>query len=92
MPKKVKTKNTPLSVPFMGNFRLEVKRGRRGYKEVVIGECQEILAYSHQEISFRHQKEVITLTGENLWCRTYGNRIAEVVGNLTSIQFHMEAP
>ncbi len=90
MPKKVKMKNSPCVIPSIGNFRMEVRRGKEGRKEVIIGDCQEILAYSHQVISFRYRKEVITIEGENLWCRTYGNRVAEVVGTIHSIGFHME--
>ena len=87
MPKRDKRKNTPLCIPMTGCFRIEIKRGKGRHKEITISDCQEILTYSHEEISFRYQREVIVVKGENLWCRTYGCRVAEVVGEVDSVSF-----
>ena len=87
MPKKEKVKVAPTPLPILGSFAIEVREGRGGKRGVLVSACEEILAYSHEEISFRHKKVIICVKGTNLWCRTYGSRVAEVVGQVDTISF-----
>ena len=70
-----------------GAFRVEVRSAGGGRKRVLICACDEICAYSREEVRFRHRDEIVSVTGEELWCRTYAYRTAEVIGHVIDIAF-----
>ena len=77
----------PSPLPLLSGFRVEVKRIGGGRKSVLVCDCEEILAYSHELVAFYHRGECVSVVGEELWCRSYGNRVAEVVGRVRKICF-----
>ena len=90
MPKKAKkTKFTrpPVALPPLGSFRVEVRPAHAGKRRVLVCACDEICAYSRETVSFRYGKEIVTVLGEALWCRTYAYRTAEVIGYVREVVF-----
>ncbi len=85
--KKAKAECPPPLQLSPGTFRVEVRPAGGGRKRVLICACDEICAYSREEVCFRHSHEVVSVTGEGLWCRTYAYRTAEVIGNVSGIAF-----
>lgn len=75
----------PASHPVLGSYRIEVRPIGDGRKSVLVCACEEILAYSHESLSLRHGSEVVTVSGRDLWCRTYSPHSAEVVGEVFEI-------
>ena len=85
--KKIKAECPPPLQLSPGTFRVEVRPAGGDRKRVLICACDEICAYSREEVRFRHQHETVSVTGEGLWCRTYAYRTAEVIGHVTGIAF-----
>lgn len=85
--KKVKAERPPAALLCPGAFRIEVRPAGGGKRRVLICACDEICAYSREEVSFRYGKETVTVLGEGLWCRTYAYRTAEVIGRVCEINF-----
>ena len=85
--KKIKAERPPAALLSPGSFRIEVRHATGGRRRVLICACDEICAYSREEVSFRYGKETVTIRGEGLWCRTYAYRTAEVIGRVCEIIF-----
>ncbi len=85
--KEEKAVKPPLLLPLISESRIEIKYFAGGRKGVLVCNCEEILAYSHEKILFHLNRELVSVTGTNLWCRSFGNRIAEVTGNVESVVF-----
>ena len=85
--KKPKEGRPPLAPALPGSYRVEVRPAAGGRKRVLVCACGEIRAYSRERVAFRHGKECVTVSGCDLWCKTYGNRTAEVVGRVSSVRF-----
>ena len=77
----------PQPLPLLGGFRVEVKGGKRGGYRVLVCSCNAIAAYSHTLVAFRHAEQFVAIRGEGLWCRTWGNRVAVVTGEVKEISF-----
>ena len=75
----------PTLLPSLGAFRIELTPHKGGETRVLVSACEEILAYSHEEIVVRHKGTIVIVTGEGLWCRTYSPACAEVLGRVTSV-------
>lgn len=85
--KKVKAECPPSLQLSPGAFRVEVRPAGGSRKRVLVCACDEICAYSREEVRFRHGHETVSVTGEGLWCRTYAYRTAEVIGQVVGIAF-----
>lgn len=85
--KKIKASRPPAALPPLGAFRVEVRPALAGKRRVLACACDEICAYSREQVSFRYGKETVTVLGEGLWCRTYAYRTAEVIGYVREIVF-----
>jgi hypothetical protein len=79
--------SAPAPLPLFSDFRVEVKQVSGGRKSVLVCDCEEILMYTHEAVAFRHRGVGVRIQGRELWCRTYGNRVAEVVGTVEQILF-----
>ena len=86
MPKK-KRGYTGGVTPIMTNMLVEIRSHHGEEKSVTICACQEILVYTHEEIKVRVGKGVVQITGEDLCCHTYGNRVAELMGRVCTVTF-----
>ena len=87
MKKKKGETRPPQPLPLTSGFRVEVKPMGGGRRRVLLTDCHEILAYSHERVAFLHGREQVVVEGEELWCRSWGNRVAEVVGRVKEIRF-----
>ena len=75
----------PTTLPELGGFRIEVTSHQGGVKRVLISACKEIVTYCHDCIVLKNKHTLITITGEELWCRTYSPACAEVLGRVFGI-------
>lgn len=85
--KKLKAERPAAAIPSPGSFRVEVRPTVGGKKRVLVCACDEICAYSREEVRFRHGGEIVIITGDALWCRTFACRTAEVIGRVHEIIF-----
>ena len=77
----------PLAAAVPGAYRVEVRPALGGKKRVLVCGCDEIRAYSREEVAIRHGKECVRILGSDLWCRTFGCRTAEVIGRIDEVRF-----
>ncbi len=80
----------PTVLPLYRQTRMELKYMTGGKKGVMMCDCEEIIGYTHECVVFRLHNEVVKLLGRELWCRSYGNRVAEVIGYIEEIRFGKE--
>lgn len=73
-----------------GAPRVEICRFTGGRHGVLLTACDAICAYSRETVGFVVSGETVEVRGTGLWCKTYGNRTAEVVGNVVSVHFGRE--
>lgn len=85
--KKAKAVRPPIALPTPATHRVEIRSAGRGRRRVLVCDCDEIRAYSREEVSFRHGRALLTVRGRDLWCRTYGYRTAEVIGRVDAVLF-----
>lgn len=83
--KRKETLSPPTLLPSLGAFRIEVTPHKNGEARVLVSACEEIMGYSHEALVFRHKRTIVTIGGEDLWCRTYSPACAEVIGRVTEI-------
>ncbi len=84
---KTKTEKPPVALPLLADVRIEVRQHSRGCVEIAMYGCGGIVTYSHERVALRMRKSVVYISGEDLWCYSYGNRVAEVRGKVKEISF-----
>ncbi len=87
--KKEKNKHIspPAMIPLLQGARVELTYYRGGQMGVALFGCSDFITYSHECVAIRQKKRIVRITGTDLWCRTYGNRVAEVIGTVNEIRF-----
>ncbi len=90
MTRKVKEKKSaapPRTIPLVQDRRIETTFYRDGLIGVTLYGCARFVTYRHDCVALMLHGSIVSITGEGLWCRTFGNRVAEVVGIVKHISF-----
>ncbi len=90
MTRKMKEKKyikPPATIPMLSDIRMEMKYYRGNIRGLLICGCVGFAAYSHTQIVVCIGKEQVSVNGDDLWCRSFGNRVAEIIGEIKEIHF-----
>ncbi len=89
--KKKETKpgvqTAPIPVPSLHDTRMEIKLCGGGRISVRLFDCTDFITYTHECVSLRWRRRVVRIEGRDLWCRSFGNRVAEITGVIEEMNF-----
>ena len=84
MRKKQAKKSAPQQEHRLPGLPLVVLHGRR---EAVLYDCKKILSYEREKLCLLCAKEIVTLSGRALCCRSFTAGTVQVEGELFSVSF-----
>ena len=82
---------TPSLLRVFGKFRFEMEQYNEKNKVLLLSGVRRIIRYTPTELIFDTGGEILTLTGENLLCRTYTSGALDVIGVIRTCSFGKEA-
>ncbi len=80
----------PRAIPVLSDARMEFRYYQGDIRGLLICGCTRFSAYSHTSIALVVSHRTVEITGKALWCRSFGNRVVEIVGEIEQITFARE--